>query len=337
MAGIAVILGAGGSFDCAQPGMAGVNMDWRPPLVHQLFESRFTKILRKYQKVAAIQPSIQDRIDVNNENLEAVLKRLAAAPQLPIRRQFQEVPLYLQELIGEVGMHFTSGMGTRYDTLVSLIEQSSFDSALYITVNYDRLLDTALARLYDQQFNSTDDYCPSDRRWALFKLHGSVDWGKRVLNGRIRDGYWVDLDAGESDPKLASEITVLGNHQQRQKDSIEFYYPALSVPIGGKEDFGCPPAHVDELKRRLQKCSHVLVIGFSCLDTHVVNLLRGLPSLKHMLIVNGDAEPNGRSAFNRLRTVTSNFVADEVIVPTGFGAAMRGGDIPDFCSGVPRG
>jgi hypothetical protein len=155
-----------------------------------------------------------------------------------------------------------------------------------------------------------------------------------ITNGRIREGHWIELNTGEADLAVSSEITVLDNFNVRQADGGHgSYYPALSVPIGGKEDFSCPAAHVDDLRRRIASCSHILILGFSCLDTHVLRLLAGTPpELKRVVIVNGN-NAEGMRARNRLATVfESDALSDDArpVTDKGFGSAMREGDIAAF-------
>lgn len=48
-----------------------------------------------------------------------------------------------------------------------------------VTFNYDRLLERAVESLTRSTINTIDDYL-SIVRFALFKVHGSVDWGRVV-------------------------------------------------------------------------------------------------------------------------------------------------------------
>lgn len=333
MAGLAVILGAGASFDCADADIAQIDPGWTPPLVQELFANRttFNPILLKYPKAAALSGQIRDEVRAKR-SLEDVLRDLTSAPQETVRRQVWEIPLYLQELLGEVSEHFAPGAGTRYDTLVHVIDRSKYDHVLYITVNYDRFLERALERFYDVSFDHISRYCELGRKWALVKLHGSVNWGRRLQNGIVTDGV---LKVTGPNLDLASEIVVLPGYQSahRQRD-VAFYYPSIAVPIGGKEEFACPPEHIEAMGQRLRDCSGFLYIGFSCLDSHVIKLFSTVPTFSRFEIVNGTSA-FGRDAYARLAAASSAFsgcVPEDVTSEFGFREFVRDGHLRKFLS-----
>ena len=88
MVGIAVILGAGASFDCADAEVAPVRVDWQPPLVNQLFENRgsFNPVLQQSPQGCGACPA-DSRPHQGSEAFEDILKQLASAKQESVRRQ----------------------------------------------------------------------------------------------------------------------------------------------------------------------------------------------------------------------------------------------------------
>lgn len=305
-----MILGAGASFDCADIHSGGVNVEYRPPLVRNLFEdnSAFNPILAKYPKVSALAGMLRNRL-ASGEGLEDVLREFSQVTELPRRKQYRQVPLYLQELLGEVGEHFIGSGGTAYNQLVWDLEGSKYERIIYVTLNYDLFLERALETLYDVTFDSMEAYT-NYPRWTLVKPHGSVLWGREVLNAKPVTGTAAQvLDVVDEDLRLADEITILKTHHDVGRlGNGRIFYPALSIPEGGKELFSCPPSHLETLTAVLPNCQDFLVIGFSGLDTHVLRLLKTVRAVNNFAIVNGSgqaaAETLGRFAqqnglFNR--------------------------------------
>ena len=108
--------------------------------------------------------------------------------------------------------------------------------------------------------------------WLLTKLHGSVNWGRRILNHPAAIN-WIDLNMlSELELALDPSIDLLSTFQVRAIDEFPIY-PALVAPVEGKYGFVCPPQHVDALKELLPTCGSVLVIGHSAQDTDMLELL----------------------------------------------------------------
>lgn len=124
---LTVLLGAGASYDCASSPTSVVKDEFRPPLVKELFKNRpgFNNILTKYPKAEALSETIRARLanHENSENLETILRELDSEESIYLKKRLWEVPLYLQELLGEVSEHYVESGGTRFDTLISEIER----------------------------------------------------------------------------------------------------------------------------------------------------------------------------------------------------------------------
>jgi hypothetical protein len=333
MPGLAVILGAGASHGCADPSRMTTINDWQPPLVGQLFLHRptFNNVLRKYQKVSALSYDIRGRVE-RGESLETALRELHDAPQIEVRRQVWQVPLYLQELIGLVDSNFVREPATVYDVFVRQIDQSEFDNVLYMTVNYDRFLEAALARYYDVRFDSLDAYCHDGRKWAVVKGHGSVNWGKKLLNGMIeRRDHDVQLRVEGSSLDLSSEITLFEGHETSVSGD-GYYYPSLSMPMGGKEDFSCPRDHLEQAQRRLRDCKAILVIGFSGLDTHVINLLPPVSSFRRIAFVNEHRQSAWEAAQRFLKNDRTSVLPEDICFDVGFGRFVADRHLERFLS-----
>ena len=94
------------------------------------------------------------------QNLERILGRLAENPEQSIQRHMLEVPFYLQRLLER----FSGPRPGTYDELITLIREAQL-SVTFVTLNYDILLERAIANGYGSVIESIDDYVdPSFRQ-----------------------------------------------------------------------------------------------------------------------------------------------------------------------------
>lgn len=289
---LAVILGAGASHDCVQPGKNEVRAQYRPPMVEQLFDPRpgsFNPILNNYPKARALSSFILSKVG-QGVSLEAILRDLESDPNVHVKRQYWQVPLYLQELLGEVSVHYVVSGGTKFDELVFQIERSKYDELLYVTLNYDLFMERALENLYGVVFNNLNAYV--QKKWSFVKLHGSVNWGQRILNDDQRQGHVLPfLDSLDSNLELHDEIVLLPRYQIRERTDGHLYYPALAVPVEGKRLFSCHLSLVDRTQTFFSSCQDFLFIGFSARDVHVLQLLTRIQKVRKFAVVNGGEKP----------------------------------------------
>jgi hypothetical protein len=284
---LTVILGAGASYDCTSIGVTAINYDYRPPLTSGIFEGRkpFQTILENYPKARALTSTISIRVN-QGEPLEAVLRDLRDSKEEHIIRPFRQVPLYLQELLGEISIQYTSEPAN-YSYLVTRLFGSEFEKVAFVTLNYDLLLERCIGTAWSRSGiswkpNHLSFYFEPDRQWMLIKLHGSANWG-RLIKRQVKPQWTheemlerIDTLALHLEKELAPEITVLASHNQRWLNvgGMNLCYPAISVPVEGKYEFVCPPDHVRALRSFLNSCENFLLIGISGRDEDLVDLLK---------------------------------------------------------------
>lgn len=138
------------------------------------------------------------------------------------------------------------------------------------------------------RLRSFDDYVKHDK-FKLLKIHGCVNWGRVYTNLQgqsIKSGngqkYNFDRGTWQSSYQVLKELTGM----QRSTKPVAIYdnlitggeqdllYPALAIPMGGKENPVCPPPHIDEAKKFLKHCKKFLFIGYRANDETVLDLLR---------------------------------------------------------------
>jgi hypothetical protein len=294
---LVVITGAGASADATQ--VYPRSQIWTPPLVTDLFAEResFVPILGFYPDAQTLAPDLRLATRNGSVGLEAYLRdNVLGSSSTYDRRRFASIPLYLQHVFHEVSQHFTTHP-VNYDRLINAALRNA-DEVVFLTLNYDTLLD---GRLHlHTPITTLDHYVRADSPWSLIKLHGSINWMRRIHNeiDISAAGHYLELaarDLGE-DLDLADEIVFL------QRPSVEatrrptiggLYYPALSVPLGPEDELNCPPEHIEFATERLTAHDgiNVLTVGYSGLDSGLLNLLRESGnSLRSLFVVNHHAD-----------------------------------------------
>jgi hypothetical protein len=319
-----------------EPGAGAVRPGYKPPLVEDLFKvsDTFDTILNKYPGARGLSDEI--RLLARKHPFEEVLRRLTADDS-PVRRPAMQIPLYLQELIGEVGVHYVLSGATRFQTMLIRILRSRFRSVLFLTVNYDLFVENAIQTIVDHRINAMDSYVwPMEPgQWGLVKLHGSVNWGRPLRIPRPdAAGVWQDA-LGQVGPRLEvieDDFRYLTGHQDDARAGSVFLYPALSIPIAGKTDFVCPERYLGFAGDVVTRATHLLVAGFSGLDTHVLDrFVRPMRALTDFRIVNGN-RANGEKTLRLFaeKNPTFNRASDPVVFDGGFSGFVGHGGLNAF-------
>lgn len=196
--------------------------------------------------------------------------------------RFASVPLYLHEWLWRVSRDYTR----QPDNYIALVTETlnRFSDVLFVTLNYDTLLDNVLAAY--SPLSTLEDYVAFPREWALYKLHGSVNWGQPVaftpdnyLYDDYLNGYLSELGRRRRPLELNSISPIV---RLPDSESLSSYrvseggltYPALSAPLGPDDEIRCPAPHVESLRQRLtqQDGLMLIVIGYSGIDNEVLKL-----------------------------------------------------------------
>jgi len=334
---LVILLGAGSSYDCVDTERNPVDAGWRPPLVNQLFDARatFDEILNRYPGARARADQIRTAVQ-KQKPFEELLRDMVAGPTLALRRGMWEVPLYLQELMGEVSTRYVLAGSTKFETMLTMVMASSFRQILILTVNYDLFVERAAIALMRHAFDSVDKYIWTcdEQRWALIKLHGSVNWGRRFKPSRS-ENYWGSIFATLTELVLEDEVKVLAGHNSDHRFiQPVHYYPALALPVAGKTDFVCPPSHVDYARGFLAELGgpdRLVIIGFSGLDNHVLqSLLANVRCVPMLRIVNGDTKAGGATLDRIARAARGVGSAHSPVYDGGFRKFIESGDFESF-------
>lgn len=341
-----VIVGAGASHDAASSWPENRVEFVRPPLVKDLFNERYREILARYPLAQSAAPEIRDHLRNGGEgpavSLEAHLRSQYKDSRDPYDlRRFYSISLYLQDLIwrasGNEGLHFD-----HTDRLVTTLLRN-FHRVCFITLNYDLILDQALAKL--DPINNIAAYV-NYGRWSLVKLHGSVNWGYAPvdnvsvddppadlpdhLSGQIHLGGRAGAIEGRNEPPR-----YLGRDPSSKQAKL---FPALTVPVGEEDELVCPPNHLKHLDSLLQEAEELdlLILGYSAYDRTVIERIeRSEKRIRSLFVVNYN-EMTAIEVGQRLLQLLPDALAaaDVGFAHQSFGDWCRD-DLPRFASNHP--
>lgn len=277
-----VILGAGASHDIHGPGSYINDQSLKPPLARELFNiegnRHYSETLKHYPQAASLISPLAHQLRISDEmGLEQMLTALATHRDPEIRQNFKQIPGYLRDLIFKCSRIYTEWPSS-YLELIKVLLADFGNDTLFIVLNYDDLLERALALSFPShfQFNSMHDYV-SNSRAKVVKLHGSITWFRLFGSyGMPWTKQIVDLDIGQKPSE--SEIMVANRSLPTAEDTYEgkLLYPIITAPLAGKslEQVVCPKSHLEEASAFLADCRKFLIIGTSGLDDDLMELLR---------------------------------------------------------------
>lgn len=258
-----------------------MHQEYQSPLTSRLFlmHRNLEPILDWYPKAYTAIGTMRNRFGAGDTiTLEGMLRELKESKEQSKLGQFKQMPLYLQHLFSEICLNYCRHP-MNYATLVSETSRSDISEVAYITLNYDLFLETALNRENGQIFNSIDDYIPTDKNWIYAKLHGSINWGKKIKaqalrnNGDHINALLDNVERLSLETDLEAEIEIDASYKERPSHVLHMY-PAMTVPVDNKYEFNCPTSHINRLKAFLKDCTNFLIIGVSGKDKDLLDLLR---------------------------------------------------------------
>lgn len=311
-----VIAGAGASYDSVParaPGKSSLE-EARLPLADALFEPRamFEEVQRALPTVMPIVPALQVRR--NNQSVEDVLALFQAqdADYSDRKRQLAAVRFYLQTVISQCEdlwyrtRRVPTNMMALFDQIESMRRQRAH--ALFVTFNYDRLIEDALGNR-GYRVDTIPDLI-HDGQPPLFKLHGSVDWAHPVGAFDVNEFGGSEWQIAEqiisrTGTLNASEEFVRVDRAPSVRWKMAVTIPAIAIPLKDKSHFECPPVHVAHLRSLLPHVRTVVTIGWRGAETHFLNLLREHTRQHLEVICVGGSTSDADATVNNLRSALS--------------------------------
>lgn len=339
---VCVILGAGASTDVHNGSAPVLNGGiFKPPLARDLFaigkHPEYFPILSPYPEAQSLASVLSPLSDVAEFDLESRLRELADHPDDRVRQQFKHVPPYLRDLLWRASYEYTHTPGTYLQLIYALLADVPHH-VLFLVLNYDTLLEQALALFPKMDFSNVESYVREDRQVKVVKLHGSINWFKLI--GRANQS-WENLvgsqDVFQRTPDHEIYIENTAGPLMSVLITENRPYPILTAPLAGKgmADIVCPSMHIQAAKEFLQDCRKFLVIGSSGLDQDLLAPLNEAvqpsshPALQ--LVGGSDAElalekfERGVRAFRNRRITPPGF-----LFSSGFRQYVDSGDLRRF-------
>jgi hypothetical protein len=198
------------------------------------------------------------------------------------KRQLAAVRWYLQFVVSQFDIEWTSvseGI-TNYVTLLDQLRRCRGTSPiLLVTFNYDRMIEEALSSLAIS-VESLESYLKHDG-FKLFKLHGSVNWGREVetqIEAAKTGHVWTVISELVD---RASELEVSDRYRALPYTTRPValsegvpLFPAVAIPVETKRAFECPAEHLECLRANLAAVRKILIVGWRGTEAHFLALLR---------------------------------------------------------------
>lgn len=171
----------------------------------------------------------------------------------------------------------------------------------FVTFNYDTMLEEAMRHVLRLGVRDMSSYIKWEN-YSLFKLHGSVDWG-RVIEGINAGGRGGPMAFYEHivNTVRPDNSSVSQNYERCTLDMSPnpntgaTLFPAISIPVENKDEFSCPSGHIEVLKEMLPKVTKLITIGWRATEDKFLEMLQdsrsviidGIRNPVNLLIVSG--------------------------------------------------
>jgi hypothetical protein len=323
-----VIIGAGASHDSAN----GRNADesYRPPLAVDLFASQlnYVQLLMKYPTATPIVQRVRLALAANG-SLEHVLEEIRGEVAIyPARAQhLLGLQFYLRSLLADLGSNWLGVHGgvTNYVGLADLVESCRVqkkESVVYVSFNYDTLLEAGLEGVAAKRFTKVASYI--DGHTKVVKVHGSADWGQIVSCDSFPS--MAQITPGDL-CGMVNELTFTDGFMRRRDNldrqaggSGSVLVPAIAIPTQTKDNFACPSQHIEALRECLPQVRGVVTIGWRGAEEHFLKLLKeGLPPQTQAYVVTESRTSCEATALN----LQAAGLAPDFLFPEGFTGLMN--------------
>lgn len=331
---VCVILGAGASHDVRGLGTHTINKGYQPPLTSQLFNidnELYSEIIRNYPGAEYLANMLAEYAVSGERSIEDYLRQYAEHSNITISTYFKHIPGYLRDLFWRASNNYVT-MPSSYVRLVNGLIVEHPHQVLFLVLNYDTLLERALERYGQFEYNNITQYINSDLPAKVIKLHGSINWLK--LLGRVPEtesprNAWIkqvaNLDIFQPVEEHEIEISHFSEnicgYMGKEPRERRLYYPIMTAPLAGKDinKTVCPQSHIEAATEFLKDCFKFLIIGTSGLDEDLKDFLQ--TSVNHtrnpdpeVVIVDYDSPSKPNATDNVARQFGESIFADVYIL-----------------------
>jgi hypothetical protein len=255
----------------------------RPPLARELFAARadFGDLLPTFPQIRFLVPRLRRAsrdlgISIEEEFEQIVLE---AQNRTETAHQVAALKFYLRAAVEKAawrwGLDEARGV-TNYHLLVDAVDKwtrITGEGVIYLTFNYDTLLELAGGDLLDYKFDTMDSYI-SNPACRIFKLHGSVNWSCLVggippyqpARGGPSPLEWL-MKWSHTLSGTPHFVVAEPGGPDREGN---WRFPAIAVPTATKteESFELPIEHINSLRSVIPLVDRMLVIGWRAAEQH---------------------------------------------------------------------
>lgn len=293
---VLLILGAGASH-AHWNGNGDPRPEWTPPLAAHLFgghprdpylqdrKNSFVPVLQDYPGANVVAGDLAQRELPDDFAFEKYLLRVSQNDVL--KPHYFDVPLYIRDIVRSCSEEFGQFSGN-LTTLITGLSAFENNEVFVVSLNYDTLLEQDLQRLFPTlpPYKHVDDYVGEERPVKLIKLHGSVNWFRRMFHWsqfpsdleqqstrQIFDQYGFELMDEEI---IVDDSIAWAGSAKSTVNRVDIpMYPTLTAPLANKtaDSLVLPRSHEIALTSFMQQCDKILVVGTSGHDEDLLELL----------------------------------------------------------------
>ena len=330
-----VVFGAGASNDSANFKVGLAVEQWRPPMGPALFQDHvfYSPLLDRYEPMRKLAHRFREGPH-DSPGLEAELEKMQESKRVMTREQLVALRYYLQKVLSQVPQYWSNNLhgNTNYVGLVEMIDETWTESrpndpVVFVTFNYDVLLDGALGQIKVKVGGAGDfDSYVKHPQYKLIKPHGSVNWFHHVpVPIKNAHPYYLQILPGLADGTLSASEDFYFKNELEDFEDIEGI-PALSIPVAKKSKFEMPPKHLEVLKQAIPEVTHLLIIGWRGNEQYFVDMLNALDRtrLRNLVVTRSVASANEVATALNLHNIPPH------VVGGGFTGLLRGPEIRRF-------
>lgn len=327
------IFGAGASAYCAFGDKSKTLREskLRPPTGFEIFDEDYQTFCDKYPGVSLTIPAYEAMGRDIEDCMEKEWQNFRYTYNPGLLKRHVNIQYYLQKLFTAISTDVVTNHNRKnlYSLFANKLQQHysthTNENFSVVSFNYDTILDHYIEKVFEQPFQSMDDYFNYKSPFLFFKPHGSCNWGwkfkRELINPLGRTGIAnliynnnIELDElyyhylGGFKENLAEnswgyEMELnphrLGRHTLN-KNRIEImqkgerYYPALLLPYRDKDEFVMHYDHQQALETAMNEVEELYLIGWKG-NEKVFNRLFDFHShrLQKVIIVNPDEIKSG--------------------------------------------
>jgi len=339
-----IIFGAGASYDYVREELKDSRR--RPPLAKDLFKTaHFEEIISKYPNVSALASyviSALERGDDVEQCLSAIYETAKKQNNFVRKKQIIELMYYLHDLFQEISKSYRHATNNYSDIICHINDKGC--GGCFVTFNYDVLLDLEMGFDYKKnELESLNVYI--EKPIKLIKLHGSCDWVNYLRAGDLSSFPGITQQDSIEYLRLVPDIIfdeAPGSPTlYRRKDykysshgNTHHFYPALAIPLVGKDKFVCPKQHIEQLIIQIQNTNRILIIGWKAADEALLSLLcQNIKNPTHITVVNKEDDKLFEVTKKRLEVLKNNVAGVEIKIeniPMGFSNFMSSDKVIKF-------